>query len=171
MGASQREFIEKISPARPLACDVFKKTDARPTGRVSATKQQNKFVERERPRVTHGRTARDRGERERERTRWRPSLTRCARWRSRDSEVRAVTTRPRAREKHSPPQLPHHAPPPSISPLSAQVARWPTCGTSLETRNTRSRSPIRRRTPRSRDCCATRAPESCGFSSNSRNPP
>jgi hypothetical protein len=53
---------------------------------------------REGPGVTHGRTARDRGERERGRTRWRPSPTRCARWRSRDGEVRAVTSPSRARK-------------------------------------------------------------------------
>lgn len=53
---------------------------------------------REGPGVTHGRTARDRGERERGRTRWRPSPTRCARWRSRDGEVRAVTSSSRARK-------------------------------------------------------------------------
>lgn len=53
---------------------------------------------REGPGVTHGRTARDRGERERGRTRWRPNPTRCARWRSRDGEVRAVTSPSRARK-------------------------------------------------------------------------
>lgn len=86
--------------------------------------------------------------------------------------ARCAQSRPaRAREKRSPPQLPDHALPPSTSPLPAQVARWPSCGASSGTRSTRSRCPIRRRTPRSRVCCATRAPESCGFSSNSRGPP
>ena len=70
--------------------------------------------------------------------------------------MRAVT-RPLAREKRSPPQLPDHALPPSTSPLPAQVARWPSCGASSGTRSTRSRCPIRRRTPRSRAFAAPRA--------------
>lgn len=79
---------------------------------------------------------------------------------------------PLAREKNaSPPQLPDNALPPSASPLPAQDARWPSCGTSSGTRTTRSGCPIRRRTPRSRVCCVTRAPESCGFSRKSRGRP
>ena len=82
-----------------LACSLLSLQTERQASRCSQRDGRKQQIRRrEGPGVTHGRTARDRGERERGRTRWRPSPTRCARWRSRDGEVRAVTSPSRARK-------------------------------------------------------------------------
>ena len=168
MRASQKDG--KKSRVQSSRSPLHFKLNARPAGAVSATGENNKFDDERDPgslTVARRATAESASADGRDGVRVRPAARGGARGTARCAQSRPA----RAREKRSPPQLPDHALSPSTSPLPEQVARWPSCGASSGTRSTRSRCPIRRRTPRSRVCCATRAPESCGFSRKSRGRP